>query len=50
MSNLKREIVITTRWLCNNRAECGRENETVTDTADFPNYVPDCILVDCPHC
>lgn len=50
MSNLKNELIITITWLCNNRATCGRTNQTVVNTADFPNYVPARVMVNCPHC
>lgn len=50
MSNLKNELIITTTWLCNNRATCGRENQTVVNTARFPSYVPPRVMANCAYC
>ena len=50
MSNLKQERIFTIDWLCNNRATCGRTNQTEINTADFPAWVPGRAMVDCPHC
>ena len=49
MSNLDHERKIVVAWECAN-PRCKRANTLGIDTSEFPAFVPNEVLVDCPFC